>query len=112
MIAKFKYSYQNNGQEIIENVCGKVNAFKIKDTMVNYEATFSTAYMCVGGAEYSLDKVSDLTFYTKTNDIHTFMYKEKQYHIDGQIYNFNEMLDRLSQIYINENIIKTDDTEA
>lgn len=46
MIAKFNYSYQNNGQEIIENVCGKVNAFKIKDTMVNYEATFSTAYMC------------------------------------------------------------------
>ena len=65
MIAKFNYSYTDNGREIIEHVCGKVNAFKLKDNMINYEATLSTAYVCVAGSDYPIDKIKSITFYTK-----------------------------------------------
>ena len=108
MIAKFKYTYRENGQEITETVCGKVNAFKIRDIMANYEVTLTTGLLCVAGKEYDISKVSDATFYTKTNNIHVFTYKERNYHIDGVVYNFNEAFDRLNSIFINENIIIQD----
>lgn len=109
MIAKFNYSYTDNGREIIEHVCGKVNAFKLKDNMINYEATLSTAYVCVGGSDYPIDKIKSITFYTKDNDIHTLNYVDSNWNIDGQIYSYTEGLERLNQIYINENIINKDD---
>ena len=65
MIAKFNYSYTDNGREIIEHVCGKVNAFKLKDNMINYEVTLSTAYVCVGGTDYSIDKIKSKIVYSK-----------------------------------------------
>lgn len=109
MIAKFNYSYTNNGHEIVEYVCGKVNAFKLKEDMINYEATLSTAYVCIAGSDYPIDKIKSITFYTKNNNIHTLNYVDSNLNIDGQVYSYKEGIERLNQIYINENIINKDD---
>lgn len=109
MIAKFNYSYTNNGHEVIEHVCGKVNAFKLKEDMANYEAIVSNAYMCIGNFDYPIDKVKSITFYTKDNNIHTLNYVDSNWNIDGQVYSYKEGIERLNQIYINENIINKDD---
>lgn len=109
MIAKFNYTYTNNGHEIVEYVCGKVNAFKLKEDMINYEATLSTAYVCIAGSDYPIDKIKSITFYTKDNNIHTLNYVDSNLNIDGQVYSYKEGIERLNQIYINENIINKDD---
>lgn len=109
MIAKFNYTYTNNGHEIVEYVCGKVNAFKLKEDMINYEATLSTAYVYVAGSDYPIDKIKSITFYTKDNNIHTLNYVDSNLNIDGQVYSYKEGIERLNQIYINENIINKDD---
>lgn len=109
MIAKFNYTYTNNGHEIVEYVCGKVNAFKLKEDMADYESILSNAFMCIGGFDYPIDKVKFITFYTKDNNIHTLNYVDSNLNIDGQVYSYKEGIERLNQIYINENIINKDD---
>ena len=108
MIAKFRFSNNipSNKQLHIEHTTGKVNKFFMREVFVDSTSDICMTYMFmnVGGQDYDLSKVSNLTLYTNKGSVITISRNPSHgWDLNGAHCSDTELIDRLNELYVTEN---------
>lgn len=109
MIAKFKtYTHDKFGHLYVTTITGKISKlFLSEDYLPNTtDISFTKFYISIGNVDYNLEDVhGNLQIITKHNDDHIIGKSNSNYTFDGTITPIEQIYERLSVIYINENLI-------